>query len=68
MKAKPFRLWRIDGKFTEEKGEKRKQKEKLRKDTAEIEKRINKGFAKEIFTMLPFLLLSYNTNYIYITL
>jgi len=27
MKAKPFRLWRIDGKFAEGKREKRKQKE-----------------------------------------
>lgn len=38
MKAKPFRLWRIDGKFAEGKGEKRKQKEKLRKNATEIEK------------------------------
>lgn len=42
MKAKPYRLRRTDVKFTEGKGEKRKQKERLRKNATEIEKRFSK--------------------------
>lgn len=42
MKAKLYGLWRTDVKFTEGKGEKRKQKERLRKNATEIEKRLIK--------------------------
>lgn len=51
----------MDGKFTKRKGEEEEMKSK---NATEKQQRINKGFAKEVFTRVPFSLLFYNTNYI----
>lgn len=45
MKAKLYRLWRIDNKFTKRKRKKKNQKERMQHKRS---KRVNKGLAKEI--------------------